>query len=247
MPVKPLHFLLALLLAFGASFPSMAQIHDPVTWDFALYDNGDGTLDLDFHATVEPGWHVYSQFLNPFDGPIPTSFTIETEGVQTADTAAAECEPILEYDPNFMLDLLFFEKDVHWVHTVLFPGTIPASIKGYLTFMVCDESKCLPPEDVDFDDDDRKASHDVLLTDVDDSEWTVTLELSRSDRSGAWLIDKLWCEEIDLGEGAPRTIASGLREYVPLASGQPSASGRWALQPENSAAAQPRESVVAYC
>ena len=48
---------------------------------------------------------------------------------------------------------------------------------------------------VDFDDDDRKASHDVLLTDVDDSEWTVTLELSRSDRSGAWLIDKLWCEE----------------------------------------------------
>ena len=53
----------------------------------------------------------------------------------------------------------------------------------------------MDPEDVDFDDDDRKASHDVLLTDVDDSEWTVTLELSRSDRSGAWLIDKLWCEE----------------------------------------------------
>merc|ERR1719331_1330349 len=29
--------------------------------------------------------------------------------------------------------------------------------------------------------------------------------------------DKLWCEEIDLGEGQPRTIASGLREYVPEA------------------------------
>jgi methionine--tRNA ligase beta chain len=27
--------------------------------------------------------------------------------------------------------------------------------------------------------------------------------------------DKLWCEEIDLGEGQNRTIASGLREYVP--------------------------------
>ena len=151
VPVKPLHFLFALLLSFGASVPTIAQIHDPVKWDFALYDNGDGTLDLDFHATVEPGWHVYSQFLNPFDGPIPTSFTIETEGVQTADTAAAECEPILEYDPNFMLDLLFFEEDVHWVHTVSFPGAIPESVKGYLTFMVCDESKCLPPEDIDFD------------------------------------------------------------------------------------------------
>ena len=127
-----------------------AQIHDPVVWDFAAYDNGDGTIDLDFHAEIEPGWHVYSQFLNPFDGPIPTSFTIETEGIQTADTAAAECEPHLEYDPNFMMDLLFFEEEAHWVHTLSFPGAIPDTIKGYLTFMVCDESKCLPPEDIDF-------------------------------------------------------------------------------------------------
>lgn len=127
-----------------------AQIHDPVVWDFAAYDNGDGTIDLDFHAEIESGWHVYSQFLNPFDGPIPTSFTFETEGIQTADTAAAECEPHLEYDPNFMMDLLFFEEETHWVHTVSFPEGIPDTIKGYLTFMVCDESKCLPPEDVDF-------------------------------------------------------------------------------------------------
>ena len=43
-----------------------------------MYDNGDGTVDLDFHASVEEGWHVYSQLLDPFDGPIPTSFTFET-------------------------------------------------------------------------------------------------------------------------------------------------------------------------
>ena len=116
-----------------------------------MYDNGDGTVDLDFHASVEEGWHVYSQLLDPFDGPIPTSFTFETEGVTTADSVAAECEPHLEYDPNFMMDLLYFEKDVHWVHTLSFPGAIPSTVKGYVTFMVCDESKCLPPEDVDFE------------------------------------------------------------------------------------------------
>ena len=153
MSVKPLQLLspLALLLAMVVGAPTVsAQIHDPVAWDFALYDNGDGTLDLDFHATIDAGWHVYSQFLNPFDGPIPTSFTIETEGVTTADSAAAECEPHLEYDPNFMMDLLFFEQETHWVHTLSFPGAIPDTVKGYLTFMVCDESKCLPPEDIDF-------------------------------------------------------------------------------------------------
>ncbi len=152
--VKPLQLLIswfAIVLPALVSSPALqAQIHDPVSWNVALYDNGDGTLDLDFHAEIDAGWHVYSQFLNPFDGPIPTTFTIETEGVSTADTAAAECEPHLEYDPNFMMDLLFFEKETHWVHTLSFPGAIPDTVKGYLTFMVCDESKCLPPEDVDF-------------------------------------------------------------------------------------------------
>ena len=142
-------FALAISVATGSQ-QADAQIHDPVVWDFAAYDNGDGTIDLDFHAEIKSGWHVYSQFLNPFDGPIPTSFTLETEGVQTADTAATECEPHLEYDPNFMMDLLFFEEETHWVHTVSFPGAIPDTVKGYLTFMVCDESKCLPPEDIDF-------------------------------------------------------------------------------------------------
>ena len=52
------------------------------------------------------------------------------------------------------------------------------------------------PNGVDFDDAKRKASHDVVLEDVDGAERTVTLELSRDDRSGAWLIDRLWCEEI---------------------------------------------------
>ena len=152
--VKPLQLLLtwsAFVLPALVATPTLhAQIHDPVSWDVALYDNGDGTLDLDFKAEIDAGWHVYSQFLNPFDGPIPTSFTIETEGVVTADTSATECEPHLEYDPNFMMDLLFFEEETHWVHTLSFPGAIPDTVKGYLTFMVCDESKCLPPEDVDF-------------------------------------------------------------------------------------------------
>ena len=153
MSVKPLHLLpwFVLVMAACLQAPLSAQIHDPVEWDFSMYDNGDGTVDLDFHASVEEGWHVYSQLLDPFDGPIPTSFTIETEGVTTADSVAAECEPHLEYDPNFMMDLLYFEKDVHWVHTLSFPGAIPSTVKGYVTFMVCDESKCLPPEDVDFE------------------------------------------------------------------------------------------------
>ena len=51
------------------------------------------------------------------------------------------------------------------------------------------------PEDVTFDDDKGKASHDVTLIDVDGSERLVTIELSKADDVGPWLIDRFWCEE----------------------------------------------------
>mgnify|MGYP002282893037 CR=1 FL=1 len=133
MSVKPLQFLpwFVLVMASCLHAPLSAQIHDPVTWDFSMYDNGDGTVDLDFHATVDDGWHVYSQKLDPFDGPIPTSFLIETEGVLTADSMAAECEPHLEYDPNFMLDLLFFEKGSKTKDIWYYEHNLPEGQKSY--------------------------------------------------------------------------------------------------------------------
>ncbi|MDG2425636.1 MAG: cytochrome c biogenesis protein CcdA [Flavobacteriales bacterium] len=143
-------FILSALLAITVwavpSGSADAQIYDPIQWDRALFDNGDGTFDLVHHAALEEHWHIYSQLVDPMYGPIPTSFYFETEGVET-DTIAAECTPLEAYDPNFMLDLKFFAGDVRWVQTVRFEGTAPDSIKGSAYFMVCDDSKCLPPDD----------------------------------------------------------------------------------------------------
>ena len=138
------------LLLLAASLPSLfAQIHDPIQWEHALYDNEDGTYELVHTATLEDHWHIYSQALDPNDGPIPTSFYFETEGV-TSDSIAQECEPIFEYDPNFMMDLKFFGGTVQWWQTVAFETTAPDTLKGFKYFMVCDDSMCLPPDEVPF-------------------------------------------------------------------------------------------------
>ena len=138
------------LLLLAATLPSLfAQIHDPIQWEHALYDNEDGTYELVHTATLDDHWHIYSQALDPNDGPIPTSFYFETEGV-TSDSIAQECEPIFEYDPNFMMDLKFFGGTVHWWQTVAFETTAPDTLKGFKYFMVCDDSMCLPPDEVPF-------------------------------------------------------------------------------------------------
>ena len=132
--------------------PSFGQILDPVAWEFDLYETEtEGELDLVFHASVEPCWHIYSQDLDDLNGPLPTFFDFKLPtGVDTIGPVR-ECDPLVEYDPNFMMDLKYFEEEVYWVQTIRTNGVASdASLSGYLSFMVCDESRCLPPEDIDF-------------------------------------------------------------------------------------------------
>ena len=133
-------------VALGAS----AQIEDPVSWKFGLYPSEqDGMHDLVVHAEVDTCWHIYSQDNDPNDGPVPTEFAFEWPAGVTAQGNMNECTPIEEYDPNFMLDLKFFEENVYWHQTLDLSGaSSDAVIKGYVYFMVCDASMCLPPEEV---------------------------------------------------------------------------------------------------
>ena len=142
---------LAFILA-GAWTVAMAQILEPVKWEFSVHETeSKSELDVVFHASVDACWHIYSQHLDDPNGPLPTYFEVAApEGAEKVGDVR-ECEPIVEYDPNFMMDLKFFEEEVYWVQTVrVNEGATPGAVSGFLSFMVCDASRCLPPEDVEF-------------------------------------------------------------------------------------------------
>jgi len=127
-----------------------AQIEDPVTWDVNLYPSAEEALhDLVIHATVDSCWHIYSQDNDPNNGPVPTMFEFEWPQGIAPQGAVQECTPLEEYDPNFMMDLKYFEEEVYWRQTVDLSGAQAGdTIGGYLVFMVCDASMCLPPEEI---------------------------------------------------------------------------------------------------
>lgn len=126
------------------------QIEDPVTWDVALYPSEEAGLhDLVVHASVDACWHIYSQDNDPNEGPVPTMFELELPSGVQAMGNVEECTPIEEYDPNFMMDLKYFEEEVFWHQRLDLSGANSAdTLKGYVVFMVCDASMCLPPEEI---------------------------------------------------------------------------------------------------
>ena len=126
------------------------QIEDPVTWDVGLYPSEEAGLhDLVVHASVDACWHIYSQDNDPNEGPVPTMFEWDLPAGVAAVGDVEECTPIEEYDPNFMMDLKYFEEEVFWHQRLDLSGANSAdTLKGYVVFMVCDASMCLPPEEI---------------------------------------------------------------------------------------------------
>jgi len=142
-----------------------AQILKPVTWSFSNKQVSDTEFDLVLTASIENSWHLYSQFIAD-GGPVPTSFKFNPSPDYVLVGKVAESpKPKKIYEKVFEMDVAFFEKKA--VFTQKIKLKVPdAKIKGTLTFMVCDDSQCLPPEDLDFSFDVKGAKVAVAAAKV---------------------------------------------------------------------------------
>lgn len=147
---------ITLLLFLILSIFSFGQIYNPVKWSFDSKKTGENEYELYLKASINKGWHMYSQHLPSDDGPIATSFVFNENDSFELIGKVAEPKPHKEYDPNFDMELTWFEHEVTFTQKVKIKKNI--AVTGELEFMVCDASKCLPPEYVEFSFDLSKKS-----------------------------------------------------------------------------------------
>ncbi|MDA9775221.1 protein-disulfide reductase DsbD family protein [Algibacter sp.] len=139
---------LILLFALIAFTVGNSQILEPVKWKTSIEKFSDTEYNLVSKATIESGWHLYSQNV-PEDGPIPTTFTFDdANGAFKFIGNTGELEGKTVDDPVFQMRIKFFEKSAIFVQRVELVGDV-TSVKGTVEFMVCDDTRCLPPTEVD--------------------------------------------------------------------------------------------------
>jgi len=139
---------LILLFALIAFTVGNSQILEPVKWKTSIEKFSDTEYNLVSKATIESGWHLYSQNV-PADGPIPTTFTFDdANGAFKIIGNTGELEGKTVDDPVFQMRIKFFEKSAIFVQRVQLLGDV-TSVKGTVEFMVCDDTRCLPPTEVD--------------------------------------------------------------------------------------------------
>ncbi len=121
----------------------------PVKWTWRSQAAGSNTYDLVFTAKINPGWTIYSTFMEP-GGPVPTTFEFEKGDHYELVGAIQEVgEKKKLFDKYFEQEVIKLFKEVTYTQRVkLLKADRPVS--GYFTFMTCDDEKCLPPADTDF-------------------------------------------------------------------------------------------------
>ena len=126
----------------------------PVEWDFAIVDIGGGEFELRYTAKIDDEWNVYSQYTDD-NGPVPTYIEYEiNEGVELLGKATEEGHRKEGKDPLFDdAFVIKFLGDEDFVITQKVKANKNSKLKGYLTYMTCDASHCMPPTDVDFEVD----------------------------------------------------------------------------------------------
>ncbi len=128
---------------------TFSQIYDPVEWSFSYEKVDDNNYDLIFTATIEEKSHLYSMHL-PDGGPIPTSFTFEeSDDYELVGDPREINEGEVVFDQAFEMEIKYFSGEAEFRQTIS-PNVDNFSVKGYVTYMACDDERCSPPQDQEF-------------------------------------------------------------------------------------------------
>ena len=122
-----------------------AKIHEPVKWAFKTNVSSPIITELQFTATIDRGWHLYSQHLAE-GGPMQTEFKFEkVDGVEFVGKMS-EPRPEEVYDKMFQMKVQYFSTSAMFTQKVKIVTDKPVTIKGNLSYQSCNDESCIPGE-----------------------------------------------------------------------------------------------------
>lgn len=139
------------ILAFILLVTTVLQAQNPVTWTFSANKTADKTYEVHMTATIQPGWHLYSQ-AQPDDAiAIPTGITLNKNPLATFDGKIREVGKLEKFhDAKLDISANQYSGKVDFVQVVKLKANAKTNISGSVEFQTCNDEKCLPPKTVNF-------------------------------------------------------------------------------------------------
>lgn len=141
-------FFIALVLFSLASF---AQQQSPVAWTFNSKKLSEGLYEVQLVATIQSGWHLYSQKQPAEAIAQPTSFNFNKNPLLAFEGNVKEVGKLEKFrDVKLDVSANQYSEKVVFVQKVKLKGKAKTNVSGKLEYQTCDDKKCLPPKTVNF-------------------------------------------------------------------------------------------------
>ena len=134
--------LLFLLLAILAFVNGNSQIKKPVKWTSKTEKISDTEFNLVMNATIEQGWHMYSQY-TPEDGPLPLVVTVKDQKGNFELVGKTKESPYKkEFNKDFGVEEFYFEGKATLAQRVKITNPKTSKIVINLDFQAC-QNQCV--------------------------------------------------------------------------------------------------------
>jgi hypothetical protein len=135
---------------FTLFFAGVVNAQSPVQWEFKAKKLEGQRYEVTLTANVKGNWHIYSQF-TPDGGPLPTEIKFNKNPLIVMNGAVKEIGKLYErYEEVFDVNVKFYNGRVEFKQLVRLKGKVKTKISGTVSYMVCDDTQCLPPKKESF-------------------------------------------------------------------------------------------------
>lgn len=115
-----------------------AQAPSPVSWSTEVEKTSGNGWNLKLTATMQPGWYIYSQYMDE-GGPVPTVVTFSGHPQVALQDSVREVGVLKSaYEDVFMMETHYYREQVTFVQSMQVKGRLPVTVKGTVSYMVCD-------------------------------------------------------------------------------------------------------------
>ena len=128
---------------------AQAQQLDPVRWTYSVKETSATEAELIFSAKLDPGWHLYSQYTDP-NGPLAIEFNFADSKDYKRVGKVAEPKPHEEMDEIFQCVVKSFSGNVAFRQKIQRLSDKDFTVKGTVSYQLCNDGSCIAPEDHDF-------------------------------------------------------------------------------------------------
>ncbi len=146
--MKRMFFILTALSAVGVC---NAQNTTPVSWSYSSKKINNEVYEVQMIATLQAGWHIYSQ-TQPKDAIAqPTSFKLNNNPLIVLDGSVVEVGKVEKFtDKELGVSANQYSKQVVFTQKVKLKTKVKSNVGGTVTYQTCNDQKCLPPKTVAF-------------------------------------------------------------------------------------------------